>query len=71
MLLQSCYWPGRLQPCRMCWCVAGLSKQLHTGVEQEEKLRSEPNFKVMEDSQAQHEGMNFRQVLLCFQKLKP
>lgn len=35
------------------------------------ELRSEPNFKVMEDSQDQHEGMNFKHVLLCFEKLKP
>lgn len=30
------------------------------------KLRREPNFKVMENSQDQHEGMNFKHVLFVF-----
>lgn len=34
------------------------------------RLRREPNFKVMEGSQDQREGMNFKHVLLYFEKLK-
>lgn len=35
------------------------------------KLRREPDFKVMENSQDQHEELNFKYSLLCFEKLKP
>lgn len=34
------------------------------------EAKRQPNLKVMEDSQDQHEGMNFKHVLLCFGKVE-
>lgn len=70
---QNGCWPGHLQP--RGTCQRGVRQGSASGSVQAQskrgKLRSEPNFKVMEDSQDQHEGMNFKHVLLCFEKLKP
>lgn len=78
-------WAGRDAPCKAAADLgtsspaartgAGVRQGLVSGSVQAQskrgKLRREPNFKVMEDSQDQHEEMNFKHVLLCFEKLKP
>lgn len=72
--LRSGYWPRHL-PSPTAHASARVRQGSASGSVQVQskhgELRSEPNFKVMEDSQDRHEGMNFKHVLLCFKKLKP
>lgn len=65
MLLQSHSAPGASFPTR-----GGARARQGSVSSSVREAKRQPNLKVMEDSQDQHEGMNFKHVLLYFGKVE-